>query len=268
MEFSYFLNEILIFQGIIYKVRLKERVFMKKRTFLYRLCAFCLILGGISVPTQADAVISTDTSVSADYAYSGAVTINGGVTLDLNGHKLGSSDTSATCVTSMAGAGTVTNTSATNSLLTIRNSAGNDAFAPTITGNVSVAFSPAGDLITRLNNSANAWTGDTYIHGGRLHVTSGDCIGSGTIYLNGNLVNNSSGGVNLELNNNVVINGSDASIRAAYGGSITLNGVISGSGASNRLTIGKNESAANKYFIYGAKRIPATRTSETPLTPL
>ncbi len=201
----------------------------------------------------ADTVVSSDVTLTEDYPYAGVVTVNGGVTLDLNGFDLGS-PTTGNVVSNLAGSGTITNTAEETSILTIRNASNNDGLAPTITGNISVAFNLSNrDVIMRINNTANSWTGNTHLNTGRLHLTSGDCIGSGALYLNGNLVNNSSGSVHLTLNNPIILNGSNASIRAAYGGSITIAGTISqADGVNSKFTIGALESGANTYKILGA----------------
>lgn len=200
----------------------------------------------------ADAVVSEDTSLTEDYPYAGVVTVNKDATLDLNGFDLGS-PTTGNVVSNIAGTGTITNTGAETSLLTIQNTSNNDGLAPTITGNISVAFNSSNSgVIMRINNAANSWTGDTYLNIGRLHVTSGDCLGSGSLYLNGNLVNNNTGVANLTVNNPIVINGENASIRAAYGGSITIAGTISqADGVNAKFTIGALESGANSYVILG-----------------
>ncbi|MBE6425437.1 MAG: hypothetical protein E7029_05525, partial [Planctomycetaceae bacterium] len=229
-----------------------------------RVLSSVLSLASLTVPMcselYADANITANMTMTDDYAYSGTVSIADGVTLDLNGFDLGHPTDTATQVTLINGTGTITNTSTDTSLITIVSSKTNDGLAPTIIGNVSVSFSPSGDNITRLKNEANGWTGATYINGGRLHVTSQDCIGSGVIYLNGNLVNdNTSGKGNLSLNNAIVLTGSQASIRAAYGGSITVSGVISQDPNAKdvRFTIALKENSGNTYNIYGANTYTA-----------
>lgn len=229
-----------------------------------RVLSSVLSLASLTVPMcselYADANITANMTMTDDYAYSGTVSIADGVTLDLNGFDLGHPTDTATQVTLINGTGTITNTSTDTSLITIVSSKTNDGLAPTIIGNVSVSFSPSGDNITRLKNEANGWTGATYINGGRLHVTSQECIGSGVIYLNGNLVNdNTSGKGNLALNNAIVLTGSQASIRAAYGGSITVSGVISQDPNAKdvRFTIALKENSGNTYNIYGANTYTA-----------
>jgi len=199
-----------------------------------------------------DATVSTNTKLEADATYAGKVTVNSGVTLDLNGFNLG---TTSTVVTDLLGTGTITNTnSTTKSTVTLNLAATNNGLAPTLTGNLDLVYTATSGVILRLRNTNNAWTGDTYVNGGRLHIDQGSCIGSGAIYLNGNLVNDNNSHVNLTLENPIFINGSTASIRAAYSGSMTLNGKISvAPDASNpKLTIGALETAANTYKLYGA----------------
>lgn len=220
--------------------------------FQYKFFSYLFAAGALSFLSAAlvfgDTTISTDTQLTGDADYSGVVTVNSGVTLDLNGYTLGTVGN----VTNLLGTGTITNTSGTKSTVTVNIGATNDGLAPTLTGNLDFVFN-ANDKILRLRNAAADWTGSTTINGGRLHVDTQDCIGSGTILLNGNLVNDSNGHTALTLSNPVAIIGPNASIRAAYSGSITLTGKVSDyAGATNpKFTIGAKESVANTYKLYG-----------------
>lgn len=221
--------------------------------FMHKIFGHLFAAGVLSFLSAAlvfgDTTISTDTQLTGDADYAGTVTIDSGITLDLNGYNLGT----AGSIGKLAGTGTITNTSGTTSTLKLDHTAGNTALAPAVTGNIDFVFNPTGDIILRLRNASGGWTGSTTINGGRLHVDTQDCIGTGTIYLNGNLVNDDNGHKNLVLSNPVEITGSSASIRAAYSASITLTGKVSDhAGAVNpRLTIGAKESAANTYKLYG-----------------
>ncbi len=161
-----------------------------------------------------------------------AVTVGSGAVLDLNGLS--------PLLANIAGGGTVANNKlSTTSTLSAAYTGGAASFAAAIqdgAGHVALAV-PGGGLLT-LSNTANTYSGGTTIaSGGTLGVSADGNLGAGAVSINGGMLQATSGFTSNTGRNFAV--GGAASFDVASGQTLSVAGVVSGTGALAKSNSGK-----------------------------
>lgn len=164
--------------------------------------------GGGEMITLASGITSTadgDVTINALITGDGGISHTGSGTLTLGGDNTLSGDivSDASLVLNQTGLAT---------------------YSGIISGSGSLEHSGSG---TTALSASNTYTGGTTLSDGTLDVSVSDALGTGTITLNGGVINES--GAAVDLSNDLIISGT-ATANASAGGNLNFTGDVSGSG--------------------------------------
>src|SRR5262249_40360090 len=125
-----------------------------------------------------------------------AVTVNG--TLDLKGFSQ--------TLGSLAGNGTVTSSAGTPNTITIGDDNTDTTFSGVIQdGSGTVALVKEGSGALTLSGT-NTFSGGVTLNDGTLNINNASALGTGAFTINGGAIDNTSGGITLSTNNNMIWN--------------------------------------------------------------
>ncbi len=150
------------------------------------------------------------------------VTVSVGGTLDLDGF--------ADSIDALDGAGAITNSQSTSSVLTVGSNNSGGSFSGALTGDISLV--KAGTAVEMLSGT-NSYTGGTTISAGTLNINSDSALGAaaGVVDLyGGTLQFAAAGGITLNSLRSIVLGGGAFDTNSAND---TIAGVISGSSTTN-----------------------------------
>jgi filamentous hemagglutinin family protein len=181
-------------------------------------------------------------SATAFGGASGAITVNSGAALDLNGKTLANTNPLTLNSTGISGGGALTNSSSTagtyagNIVLGIASSIGSEVGDITASGVISGAFdlTKVGAATLTLTG-ANSYTGGTTVSAGTLQVGAGSTSGA----IEGNVVNNAT----------LAFDRSDA---LTYSGEISGTGGVTKAGSGTLLLSGANTYSGGTTVSAGA----------------
>lgn len=158
----------------------------------------------------------------------GAVEVASGATLDLAGRNQ--------TVTSLTGAGTVTDGGVAATLTLAQANGTTDTFSGSLTGTLALTKSGTGTLVL---SGSNTYSGTTWIQGGTLLITSAGALSSSTSLQLDDGTTLAFSGVSGTFGTAVALTGVADPIIDTGAGTITLTGAISGSGVLTKIGTGK-----------------------------